>query len=75
MTDLKTSAEWHVALEKKYPGSYVMDPDGWDRRDYNYSFYEEDITQEEFLNRFTQSTVAMSREFLNDMIAGKEIQL
>lgn len=75
MSELKTSAEWHDALKNKYPGSYVMDPDGWDRRDYNYSFYEEDITQEEFLNRFTQSTVAMSRELLDDMIAGKEIQL
>lgn len=75
MTDLKTSGEWHSKLEVKYPGSYVMDPDGWDRKNYEYSFYEELISQEEFFNRFTQSTVAMSRTFMDDMFAGKKIQL
>lgn len=75
MSDLKTSAEWNAVLGEKYPGSYVMDPDGWDRRNYKFSFYEEMITDKEFLNRFAQSTVAMSRELLDDMIAGKDIQL
>ena len=75
MTELKTSAAWHSLLETKYPGSYVMDPDGWDRKNYDYSFYQELIDQEEFLKRLTQSTIAMSRKLLDDMIAGKEIQL
>lgn len=63
----KTSAQWHEMLETKYRGSYVMDPDGWDRKNYDYSFYEEKITEEEFWKRLFRSTTAMSPELLEDM--------
>ena len=63
----KTSAQWHSLLETKYRGSYVMDPDGWDRKNYDYSFYQEQITEEEFWKRFFRSTVSISPELLKDM--------
>lgn len=51
----KTSDEWYKEL---YPtGEFVIyDPDGWDRQNYNYSYYEELITLKEFMNRVLYST-------------------
>jgi hypothetical protein len=48
---LKTSAEWYV----DYPIE-ILDPDGWDRNNYQYSWYEELITFEEFDRRVMKST-------------------
>jgi hypothetical protein len=73
--DMKTSAQWHDLLEEKYKGSYVMDPDGWDRSNYDYSFYREQIIEEEFWKRFFRSTIAMSPELLKDMQNNVIIQL
>lgn len=50
--ELKTSQEW----QKGYPDIVVLDPDGWDRQNYDYSFNEELISQEEFLDRLSMST-------------------
>ena len=64
----KTSAQWHGMLETKYKGSYVMDAaEGWDSANFDYSFYEEEITEEEFWKRLFRSTTAMSPELLEDM--------
>ena len=52
-TILKTSEEW----AKDYPVTRVVDPDGWDRENFQYSFYEERITHAEFMYRLGQSTV------------------
>lgn len=49
---LKTSEEWK--LEHDY--IIVYDPDGWDRKNYHYSWYEELITEKEFMNRVHMST-------------------
>lgn len=49
--NLHTSDFW----SKYYPYK-VMDPDGWDRKNFNYSWYEEEITWEEFKLRAGQST-------------------
>lgn len=49
---LKTSADWD--LESEY---IILDPDGWDRQNYQYSWYEEKITKEEFDRRLFESTV------------------
>ncbi len=49
---LKTSNEWD--LDSEYD---ILDPDGWDRTNYTYSFFEEKITQEEFNRRLIYSTV------------------
>lgn len=54
MSELKTSNEWYEEERDKY---IIMDPDGWDRRNYQYSFYEEKITREEYDKRVMESTL------------------
>lgn len=49
----KTSAEW--AAEQV--GILILDPDGWCREHYEYSWYKELITFDEFSNRLLKSTV------------------
>mgnify|MGYP000008773370 CR=1 FL=1 len=51
---LRTSAEWKQLLA---PSTIICDPDGWDRSNYEYSFNEELISEEEFNNRLIGSTV------------------
>ncbi len=51
-SNLKTSQEW---LKLK-PLIMLLDPDGWNRTNFQYSFYEEKITQEEFDKRLSYST-------------------
>jgi hypothetical protein len=64
-TELKTSADWNSIWESEFPGSFVMDPDGWDRSNWQYSWHEELITYEEFLNRVCRSTTMFSNKFLD----------
>lgn len=52
-TELKTSAEWQTVHNK----IVVLDPDGWDRKDYDYSWYQELISEQEYLKRVSLSTV------------------
>jgi hypothetical protein len=49
--ELKTSGEWQRVCKIT-----VIDPDGWDRKDFQYSWYEEKITREEFEKRIIDST-------------------
>lgn len=52
----KTSREW----EKSAPDEWqliILDPDGWDRKNFQYSFDEELITHSEFMNRVFTSTI------------------
>jgi ribosomal protein RSM22 (predicted rRNA methylase) len=53
---LQTSDKW---LEELHPGSKILDPDGWDRRNLQYSYYEEEISEQEFNHRFMMSTVGL----------------
>ena len=48
----KTSAQW----QSLYPYPKVLDPDGWDRKNYDYSCNEELITLEEYNIRVSNST-------------------
>ncbi len=48
---LRTSEEWQKLL-----GVEVLDPDGWDRQNLEYSFYQEQITRKEFEKRLDTST-------------------
>ena len=50
--ELKTSAEWQSLCT-----ILVMDPDGWDRKNFDYSWYEEKITRSEWGKRMVYSTV------------------
>lgn len=53
----KTSAQWY----ELQPEPTIMDPDGWDRSNYQYSFYEELITLEEFVSRRMFSTCIFNK--------------
>ena len=52
-TVLLTSKEW----QEKYTETKVLDPDGWDRSNFQYSWYEEKITHGEYLHRLMSSTI------------------
>jgi|TARA_R110000822_G_scaffold82467_3_gene195093 hypothetical protein len=52
--ELKTSEQWFTEMAEE--GFIIMDPDGWDRTNYQYSFYEEKISHSEYLGRVIQST-------------------
>lgn len=54
----KTSSEWI-----KEVGYEVIDPDGWNRSDFQNSWYEEMITYQEFQIRLLGST--LKRKFKN----------
>lgn len=58
MNNKKTSQEWYDEIPKEL-GFIIYDPDGWDRTNYQYSFHEEKITKQEFLNRMASSTCLM----------------
>jgi len=51
--ELKTSEQWYAEDES---GITIMDPDGWDRTNYDYSFKEELVTKEEYERRKMMST-------------------
>jgi hypothetical protein len=48
----KVSAEWIKEYDVK-----ILDPDGWDRENYDYSFNKEKITRMEFEHRLISSTI------------------
>lgn len=58
-TSLKTSEIW--MNDKEYSHIIIMDPDGWDRKDYEYSFNVEEITKKEFNKRLMHSTVQFNK--------------
>lgn len=58
----RTSDKWYEEMreQQRYRPEGVieiLDPDGWDRKNFDHSFYEEEITQEEFQRRLIMSTV------------------
>jgi hypothetical protein len=54
----KSSTEW--LKTPGFAGVTVLDPDGWDRRNYEASMAEP-ITLEEFKHRLSRSSHAVSR--------------
>lgn len=56
----KTSSEWYEELGSDY---IINDHDGWDRKNYRYSFYEEEITKEEYNRRLMNSTLLHESQF------------
>lgn len=55
--ELRTSEEWSNTRQDVI----VMDPDGWDRRNFQFSWFEEKITSSEFQRRLMRSTVQRVR--------------
>lgn len=66
----KTSAEWH---EMDKDEIIIADPDGWDRSNYHYSFYEELITYDTYIERLMDSTVYIRNSIMETLEHG-EIQ-
>ena len=63
MTDtLRTSEEW----QEKHPHPQILDHDGWDRKNFQYSWYEEEITFDEYLSRMLRSTCMGLAEMAHD---------
>lgn len=58
---LKTSEEW----QKLKPNPVVYDPDGWDRKNFQFSWYEELITEDEYTGRMLESTCMIKVEGLD----------
>lgn len=58
---VRTSAEWQKLV---CPKTVIMDPDGWDRSDFEYSFYQEKISYQEFQNRLCSSTIQMNTDHI-----------
>jgi hypothetical protein len=56
--ELKTSKDWY-ALSTGY---VIMDPDGWDRTNYEYSFNQELISLADYKKRVGRSTVLLNRK-------------
>ena len=54
MPEKKTSEEWDKL--DKYKEITVLDADGWDRKNFDYSWKEEQITEQEFNHRLAYST-------------------
>lgn len=53
----RTSKKWCKKLGLML--SWIFNPDGWNRTNLNYSFNEEKITKEEFVDRLSASTVKL----------------
>lgn len=60
----RTSEEWAKLVPEKF-NLKIMDPDGWDRPNFHYSYHSELITKEEFLNRVSGSTISVNVDFFN----------
>ena len=50
---LKSSDSW----QKEFPNVKILDPDGWDRKNFQYSWFEELISYDEYIRRTVRSTV------------------
>lgn len=51
---LLTSHEWRQFDLEEFT---IVDPDGWDRENLDYSYYKEKISFDEYVTRLNQSTV------------------
>jgi hypothetical protein len=56
---MMTSDQW--AKQPAYAAYTILDPDGWDRRNYQFSFFQELITEDEFGKRLMNSTCLIRR--------------
>ncbi len=64
---LRTSEDWQKLVQQAYPLFLVLDPDGWDRENYQYSWHEELIDQRTFENRTAMSTCRFDTKMFEDI--------
>jgi hypothetical protein len=60
---VRTSYDW---LRLLYPKTVILDFDGFDRQDLQYSFYQELVSKEEFENRLAESTILHRSDYLKN---------
>jgi len=65
LTGNKTSKEWQSIVKE----IIVLDPDGWDRTNYEYSWEQEEISIQEYFRRVGDSTCSFPEGF--DIIRDK----
>jgi hypothetical protein len=56
----QTSQQWQESFKDWFK---VLDADGWDRKSFNFSWFEEKITQEEFISRVMKSSCKFYKPF------------
>lgn len=69
----KTSKDWYAEIPSEF-GFVIMDPDGWNRKNYEFSFNEELITKKEFFFRVLKSTSLANKpttKFFSDWLKEK----
>lgn len=59
MYEIRSSVDWL----KDFPNLVILDPDGWDRSNFDESWAEL-ISREEFLDRVTKSTLGGGFHYL-----------
>ncbi|TSE11369.1 hypothetical protein FOF46_01380 [Aquimarina algiphila] len=57
----RTSQGWHIKAQEETTTIIIYDPDGWDRTNFDYSFFEEYITAKEFEKRMINSTIMFGK--------------
>lgn len=66
----KTSEQW----QKQFPDIIVLDPDGWNRGErYNFEWFKEKITLEEYKNKVMRSTCEFKVKFEDYFKEEKEV--
>ena len=60
--EIKTSDEWEKSNLPEMKGTEVLDPDGWDRQNFDFSYYQELITKDEYLFRVGGSTCRWDKD-------------
>ena len=67
MPELKTSQDWFddALSVNGYHLTKILDPIGWDIKNYQYSWYEEEISLKEFLRRCEISTCEWRTKNIN----------
>ena len=60
MSEVKSSRDW--LNEPEFKDLVIMDPDGWDRKNYRSSM-DEMITRDEFVRRMARSTTLQPVRF------------
>lgn len=63
--EAKTSKEWYELVPKKF-NLKILDPDGWNRSNFDISFNKELITKDQFIKRLMSSTIKCDRSFFNE---------
>ncbi|MHA1342356.1 MAG: hypothetical protein ACTSQG_00085 [Promethearchaeota archaeon] len=58
MNELKTSEQW----QKIFKETIVYDPDGWDRNNFKFSWFEELISRKEYEKRLIYSSCVPRRK-------------